>query len=281
MKSFKGKVAAITGAGSGIGRALALKLAAQGCHLALSGRTRSALAETAALVAKQKPKVKVTITVLDVADRAAMHAWADQVVADHGRCHLIINNAGVALSATIQGASYADLDWIVGINFWGVVHGTKAFLPHLKAAGEGHVVNISSIFGLISLPSQGAYNATKFAVRGFTEALRQELEIENSPVSATNVHPGGIKTNIAKSARMDKSAATIGGKDEAASRQLFERLISTTTAERAADLILRGVQKNARRVLIGPDAHAVDLMQRLLPTAYQKLIETATKLVSR
>ena len=138
-----------------------------------------------------------------------MYAWADQVVDDHGRVNLIFNNAGVALGATIEAMSYEDFEWLMNINFWGVVHGTKAFLPHLKAAGEGHIINVSSVFGLISVPSQSAYNAAKFAVRGFTDALRMELEIEKCGVSCTTVHPGGIKTNIARNARMDPSVADI------------------------------------------------------------------------
>ncbi len=158
------------------------------------------LAETANLVATHG--VKVTSKKVDVSKRTEVYAWADEVVRDHGRCNLIFNNAGVAHSATLEGTSYEDFEWIVGINFWGVVYGTKAFLPHLRASGEGHIVNLSSLFGLLSVPGNGTYNATKFAVRGFTEALREELEVTGAPVSATCVHPGGIKTNIARSARM-------------------------------------------------------------------------------
>ena len=162
--------------------------------------------------------VKVTSQHLDVADRAAVYAWADQVVADHGKVNLIFNNAGVALGATVEAMSYEDFEWLMDINFWGVVYGTKAFLPHLKASGEGHVVNLSSVFGLISVPSQSAYNAAKFAVRGFTDTLRMELEIEGAPVSCTTVHPGGIKTNIARNARMDPSVTEIAGDAETGRR---------------------------------------------------------------
>ncbi|HEX4902885.1 MAG TPA: SDR family oxidoreductase, partial [Acidimicrobiales bacterium] len=176
MEQLHGRVAAITGAGSGIGRALAVELARHGTHLALSDVDEVGLAETVTLA--EGLGVKVTSARVDVADRAAVHAWADQVVADHGQVHLIFNNAGVALGATVEGVSYEDLEWLMGINFWGVVHGTKAFLPHLRAAGTGHVVNISSVFGLLGIPSQSAYNAAKFAVRGFTDALRMELEID-------------------------------------------------------------------------------------------------------
>ena len=267
MKSFENKVAAITGAGSGMGRTLALRLAAQKCQLALSDVNEAGLAETAQLAAQSG--VKVTSKKVDVADRAAVCAWADEVVRDHGKVNLIFNNAGVALGATVEGMSYEDFEWIVGINFWGVVHGTKAFLPYLKAAGEGHIINTSSVFGLMGIPSQSAYNATKFAVRGFTEALRQELDLGKSNVSATSVHPGGIKTNIARAARMTKSIRDIGLDDERGSEK-FEKLF-ITTADSAAATILRAVRCNKRRVLIGPDAHVVDLMVRLLPSSYQRI----------
>ena len=157
-----------------------------------------------------------------MADRDAVYAWAEQVVADHGKVNLIINNAGVALGATVESMSYEDFEWLMSINFWGVVYGTKAFLPHLKASGEGHVVNLSSVFGLISVPSQSAYNAAKFAVRGFTDTLRMELEIEGAPVSVTTIHPGGIKTNIAKNARIDPSLDDVTGDPEKA-RADFEQ----------------------------------------------------------
>jgi NAD(P)-dependent dehydrogenase (short-subunit alcohol dehydrogenase family) len=269
MKSFGGKVAAITGAGSGMGRTLALSLARQGCHLAISDVNEVGLAETAQLAAPRG--VKVTSKKVDVSKRDQVYAWADEVVADHGKCNLIFNNAGVAHSATLEGTSYEDFEWIVGINFWGVVYGTKAFLPHLRASGEGHVVNLSSLFGLLSVPGNGTYNATKFAVRGFTEALREELEMTRAPVSATCIHPGGIKTNIARSARMHGSMKDLGVDDPVAAQRGFERMFRVT-AEEAAETILRGVQRNARRVLIGTDAIALDALQRLLPSAYQRIV---------
>src|ERR1700728_3460221 len=216
MKEFSGRVAAITGAGSGIGRALAHALARQGAHLALSDIDDPSLAETVAQC--EGVGVKITSQHLDVADRHAVYAWADQVVADHGTVILIINNAGVALGATVESVSYEDFEWLMNINFWGVVFGTKAFLPYLKQSGEGHVVNLSSVFGLISVPSQSAYNAAKFAVRGFTDTLRMELEIEDANVSVTTVHPGGIKTNIARNARTDASVHDIAGDPEKAAR---------------------------------------------------------------
>src|SRR5580704_7862250 len=220
MKDFTGRVAAITGAGSGIGRALALNLAKRGTHLALCDINEVGLAETVGLC--EGFGVKVTSQKLDVADRAAVYTWADSVVADHGKVNLIFNNAGVAVAATVESMSYEDFEWLMNINFWGVVYGTKAFLPHLKQSGEGHIVNLSSVFGLISVPSQSAYNAAKFAVRGFTDTLRMELEIEGADVSVTTIHPGGIKTNIAKNARMDASVRDVAGDPDKAVRD-FEK----------------------------------------------------------
>ncbi|WP_420465528.1 SDR family NAD(P)-dependent oxidoreductase [Panacagrimonas sp.] len=275
MKNFRDKVAAVTGAASGIGRALALELASRGCHLALSDVNDDGLAETVRMAQAAAP-VKVTAQKLDVADRAAVHAWAEQVVADHGRVNLIFNNAGVAHGSTIEAATYEDFEWIMGINFWGVVHGTKAFLPHLRASGEGHVINVSSVFGIIGVPTQGTYNATKFAVRGFTEALRQELDIQRGPVSATSVHPGGIKTNIANAARFDRSAESITGQSQEKSKKEFEKMFRTTP-DQAAQVILKAVEKNSRRVLIGPDAYFIDAMQRLLPSGYQRIVAGMTR----
>ncbi|MGB0211487.1 SDR family NAD(P)-dependent oxidoreductase [Algiphilus sp.] len=273
-RRYAGRVAAITGAGSGIGRALAHRLAGHGCHLALSDVNGEALATVAAELAESG--VRVTTAVVDVADKQQVASWAEAVADEHGAVHFIFNNAGVALGSPIDGMSDDDLRWLMDINFWGVVYGTQAFLPHLKAAGDGHVVNISSIFGLIGVPSQGAYNAAKFAVRGYTEALRQELDMADCGVSATTVHPGGIKTNIAQAARFADNMDGIAPDGAEAGKKRFERLF-ITTPESAADTILRGVARNARRVLIGPDAYAVDAMQRLLPTGYQRLVGSATR----
>ena len=229
MKDFNGKVAAITGAASGIGRALALELAGRGAELALSDIDVDGLAETQAQVAKRAPSAKVTTTRLDVADRDAVFAWAGQVVADHGKVNVIVNNAGVALGATVEQMKITDFEWLMGINFWGVVHGTQAFLPHLKATGDGHVVNVSSVFGLIGIPSQSAYNAAKFGVRGFTEALRMELDIAGEGVSATCVHPGGIKTNIAKNARMHLDEGQTTSDLEKGRKELEKAFLTTPT----------------------------------------------------
>lgn len=277
MKDLVGRVAAITGAGSGIGRALAIELAGERCHLALADIDKVGLDETAELV--RQAGVRVTARAVDVADRDAVQDWAQQVVVEHGSVNLVFNNAGVALGATVEAMAYEDLEWLMAINFWGVVYGTKAFLPHLKVAGEGHIVNISSVFGLLGIPSQSAYNAAKFAVRGFTEALRIELDLEQSGVSCTTIHPGGIKTNIARNARFDASVEMFGrdpAKMVAASDRAF-----ITSPERAARVILRAVAADKRRVIIGPDGHLFNLMAHLPPGIYQRVIGAGTRLGSR
>lgn len=279
MKSFENQVAAITGAGSGIGRALALGLARQGCHLALSDVNETGLKETAEMV--RKLGVKASETQVNVADRAAMQAWADQVMADYGRVNAIFNNAGVAQGGTVEDNEYADYEWVMNINFWGVVNGTKAFLPHLNASGSGHIINISSIFGLFAQPAMSAYNASKFAVRGFTESLRQELDLAACGVSASCVHPGGIKTNIALTARMNDSLAKVTGQDAEQARQQFNDKLLRTSPEQAAKVIIQGVLANKRRILIGGDAVASDLMQRLMPALYQRLVVGSMRLAAR
>ncbi|MEY3012695.1 MAG: hypothetical protein RIT45_1430 [Pseudomonadota bacterium] len=270
MRELKDKVVALTGAGSGIGRGLAKQLAAAGCRLALADIDAAGLDETIAGL----PTGTVTHrTQLDVADRDAIYAWAEAVAAHFGVVHVIINNAGVALAATVEGAADADLHWLMDINFWGVVHGTRAFLPHLRAAGEGHVVNISSVFGLVGIPTQSAYCASKFAVRGFTESLRIELELEGAPIKATVVHPGGIKTAIARRARsVEDGVANLMGMGAADSQRDFERFF-ITTPDAAAQTILKGIRRDARRVLIGPDAWGILLATRIFPTAYQRILE--------
>ena len=281
MQQFHGKVAAITGAGSGIGRGLALELAAKGCHLALSDVDDTGIAETVALVERAAGiagSVKVSSAHVDVTDRDAVEAWAADVVDEFGRVNLIFNNAGVALSANVSAMSYESFRWLMDINFWGVVHGTMAFLPHLKASGDGHVVNISSVFGLLGIPSQSAYNSAKFAVRGFTDALRTELDIEPCGVSATTIHPGGIRTNIARNARFEfaEHEEAVDAEQAAVDFERFAR----TTPQKAAQLILGAVEKNKRRALIGPDAHVFDAAARVSPRVSQwalgKLIARST-----
>ncbi|MFI8482656.1 SDR family NAD(P)-dependent oxidoreductase [Pseudomonas sp. NPDC078700] len=276
MKSFENKVAAITGAGSGIGRALAFELARQGCALALSDVNPKALAETAEQA--RQLGVRVEHRELDVTNREAMHAWANEVVTIFGQVNAIFNNAGVAQSGTVESNDYSDYEWIMGINFWGVVNGTKAFLPHIKASGVGHVVNLSSIFGIFSQPGMSSYNASKFAVRGFTESLRQELDMANCGVSASCVHPGGIKTNIANTARTNASMQALTGQSNEQAKQQFNDKLARTTAQQAAQVIIKGVLANKRRILIGGDAYALDLLQRLMPSLYQRLLTGLMKM---
>ena len=265
MYALKVKVAVVTGAGSGIGRALAQLLAQKGCRLALADINEASLKETANALSAEVMTQK-----LDVADRAAVYGFASTVKQNFGTAHVVINNAGVAVSQTVNDMSWEDFEWLMGINFWGVVHGTKAFLPHLKAAGEGHIVNMSSVFGLISIPSQSAYNAAKFGVRGFTDALRMELDADDCGVSSTTIHPGGIKTNIARNARMDDSVTAFAGSKEEARRN-FDR-IAMTSPEKAARQILAAVQADRRRALIGHDAKVIDLISRLPAGLYQRVI---------
>ncbi|HEY9418197.1 MAG TPA: SDR family NAD(P)-dependent oxidoreductase [Pseudonocardia sp.] len=272
MKDFNGRVAVITGAGSGIGRALALELAGRGARLALSDVNAVGVADTAA--GCEKLGVQAQGYVLDVADREAVHAHAAEVVAEFDQVNLVINNAGVAVMATVEEMTYEDFDWIMGINFWGVIHGTKAFLPHLIASGDGHLVNVSSVFGLVGVPTQSAYNATKFAVRGFTEALRQEMLIEKRPVGVSCVHPGGIRTNIARDAR---SAGDIPDEKKASD---FAK-IARTSPESAAKTILRGVERNRARILIGPDAYLIDAAPRVLGSNYQTLNVAGSRIARR
>ncbi|MRD46355.1 SDR family oxidoreductase [Caenimonas koreensis] len=270
MKITKAKVAAITGAGSGIGRALALELARRGCALALADINAARVQETASMA--QALGAKAAADVLDVADRAAFIAWASKTRDAFGNVHMIFNNAGVALSASAEHTTPADFEWLMGINFWGVINGTQAFLPHLRASGQGHIVNISSLFGIMAMPGSSAYNASKFAVRGYTEALRMELELEGAPVSVTCVHPGGVGTNIARAARMDPAMVAKNGGDEQRQREFMSKLLQVTTPESAALQILRGVERNAPRVLVGPDARFMDIVTRLLGPGYRKLV---------
>lgn len=279
MKSFANKVAGITGAASGMGRELALELAAKGCALSLSDVNTKGLEETATM-AKAKG-VKVTTAKLDVASREAVYAWAEQTAKDHGGVNLIFNNAGVALNAPLDAISQKDFEWIVDINFWGVVYGSQAFLPYLKASGDGHIINTSSLFGLIGTPGTGAYSATKFAVRGYTESLRIELDMMNCGVSATCVHPGGIRTEINRGARIAEGTEKLFGVSGEKARDKFDKLLNLTSANKAARIILRAVEKNSRRVVVGPDAKFMDILVRLLGSAYQPLIASNTKRMLR
>lgn len=266
-------MAAVTGAGSGIGRAISVELARRGAEVALSDVDESGMQQTAEMVREAAGSAKVSQHKVDVADREQVRQWAKAVVAEHGRVNMIINNAGVALGAMIRTMSYEDLAWLMGINFWGVVHGTKEFLGYLEDSGEGHVVNLSSVFGFVGIPSQGAYNAAKFAVRGFTEALQIELEMAGSCVSASCVHPGGVKTSIARNARIEPDlAASAGGED--AAKANFEKIF-ITSPEKAARQILDGVARNRRRILVGPDAPLMFLLGCLPASVYERLVAKA------
>ncbi len=272
MKTLDDKVVVITGAGSGIGRALALNLAARGSLLALSDVDDAGLAETVDLV-KAAGAREVRSDHLDVADRAAMVAYAAAVAEQFGRVNVIINNAGVALAGDLNDLEYSDIDWIVGINFTGVLNGTKEFLPHLIASGDGHVVNLSSLFGLVSMPGQSIYNATKYAVRGMSEALRIEMLIGGHNVGVTSVHPGGIKTAIARNARVSAK------EDKEATAKLFDKKLAKMTPERAAEIIVDGILKNKARVLVGLDAHALHTFAKFAGSRYQNVIAKVSKRV--
>ncbi|GAA4736838.1 SDR family NAD(P)-dependent oxidoreductase [Nocardioides endophyticus] len=273
MKSFDGKVAVITGAGSGIGRALAVNLAGKGARLALSDVNDDGLAQTVDLV-KNAGAREVRSDHLDVADRAAFTAYAAVVVEHFGRVNLVVNNAGVALAGDLVDLEYPDMDWIMGINFWGVVHGTKEFLPHLIASGDGHLVNISSLFGLVSMPGQSMYNAAKYAVRGMSEAVREEMLVAGHPVGVTVVHPGGIKTAIARNARYSDQ------EDGVESAKFFDKKLARMAPERAAEIILKGVETDKARVLVGIDAHAVHQLAKLLGSRYQDVFANRAKKIA-
>jgi NADP-dependent 3-hydroxy acid dehydrogenase YdfG len=272
MKSLKDKVVVITGAGSGIGRALALDVARRGSLLALSDVDEAGLAETVRLV-EAAGAAKVRSDRLDVADRDAFARYALDVVEDFGRVNVVVNNAGVALAGDLTDLEYGDIDWILGINFFGVLHGTKEFLPHLIASGDGHLVNLSSLFGLVSMPGQSMYNASKYAVRGMTEAVREEMLIAGHPVGVTSVHPGGIKTAIARNARVSAK------EDKEATARLFDKKLAKMTPERAAEIIVKGILKNQARVLVGLDAHAIHTMGKVLGSRYQDVVALASKRV--
>ncbi len=274
MKNLQGRVVAISGAGSGIGRALAHEFARHGSRLSLSDINLDAANETAAQL--QAKGVQVITQQVDVGSLEQVTNWAERTRSHFGRINVVVNNAGVALSGTVGSLAIKDYEWVMQINFWGVVYGSKVFLPHLEASGDGHIVNISSIFGISAQPLMSGYNASKYAVRGFTESLRQDLDLARSCVSASCVHPGGIQTNIAKTARVDASVAAATGKSEAEATREFERSFITTPAQ-AARVIVKGVLRNRRRILIGPDARLLDWLVRLMPALYQRLFVAAVR----
>ena len=289
MYSLKDKVAVVTGAGSGIGRALAKLLAQKGCRLALADINEATLKETAqelsaaapgasagGILSSSRTPADVLTQKLDVSNREAVYAFAGQVKQRFGTAHVVINNAGVSVSQTVNDLSWEDFEWLMGINFWGVAYGTKAFLPMLLGQNEGTIVNISSVFGIIGVPTQSAYNAAKFAVRGFTEALRHELA--ETRVKAISVHPGGIKTNIARASRFYRDP--VGSTDRAGMAARFERLARTTPAK-AAETIVRGIEKGSPRVLIGADAVFIDQIQRMMPERYHVVMNAVLQRMAK
>jgi len=262
MTAIRGAAAAVTGAASGIGRALALELAARGCDLALADRDEAGLQSVAAEIAKAHSLV-VTVHRVDVGDPKQIEAFAQAAISAHPGLNIIVNNAGVALLGQFSEIDQAQMDWLMNINFWGVVHSTRAFLPHLSRQSEAHIVNLSSIFGIIAPPGQTAYAAAKFAVRGLS--LRHELAMAKSPIRLSVVHPGGVATNIARNSRTGTGMA-----DNISRAQTIERFdkLARTTPAAAALRIIKGIEKNAPRILIGNDARFMDLLQRFRPATY-------------
>jgi short-subunit dehydrogenase len=268
MTAIRGAAAAVTGAASGIGRALALELAARGCDLALADRDEAGLQTVAAEIAKAGQR-KVTVHRVDVGEPEQIAGFAQAATAAHPGLNIVVNNAGVALLGQFTEIDQAQFDWLMNINFWGVVHSTRAFLPHLSRQSAAHIVNLSSIFGIIAPPGQTAYAAAKFAVRGFSESLRHELQMANSPVRLSVVHPGGVATNIARNSRTGTGVTDNAQRVEAIER--FDK-VAKTTPQAAALRIIEGIEKNKPRILIGTDARMIDILQRLRPGTYWKVL---------
>jgi short-subunit dehydrogenase len=271
MFEFSGGAAAVTGAASGIGRALALELARRGCDLALADVDEVGLRLLAEEVSRTYSR-QVSIGRVDVADRRQVEGFAVEATARFPHLRILVNNAGVALQGQLDELDLAQIEWLMAINFWGVVYGTVAFLPHLRRQRQAHIVNVSSIFGVIAPPGQCAYAASKFAVRGFSESVRHELVMNRSPVRLSVVHPGGVKTSIVRNSRA--GAQLRAGADRSAALQRFEQLARTTPLE-AARRILRGIERNQPRILIGRDARVMDLIQRLRPARYWAVMARA------
>ena len=273
MKILKNKTAAVTGAASGIGRMLAVNLADEGCNLALADIDGAGLQETTALVGAG---VNVSTHIVDVSKRDQVFGFAEEAARRHGGIDIVINNAGVALGDFLETVPLEDFEWLMGINFWGVVYGTMAFLPYLKKQPEGHIVNVSSINGIMPNPNNGPYCSAKFAVKGYTETLAQEMHGTNIRVSC--VHPGGIKTNIAKNARVNRAMYSLS-KEKA--QRLYEDELFRTTADDAAKTIITGIKRNRRRILIGTDAKVLDLLTRFFPVTAVSLSGLFSRYVAR
>ena len=269
MTAIQGSAAAVTGAASGIGRALALELAARGCDLALADRDEAGLQAVAAEISKSGQR-KVSVHRLDVAEPGQIAQFAAAAVAAHPQLNILINNAGVALLGQFSEIEQPQMEWLININFWGVVHATRAFLPQLSRQSAAHIVNLSSIFGIVAPPGQTAYCAAKFAVRGFSESLRHELSMANSPVRLSVVHPGGVLTNIVRNSRT--GAGVTDNARRAQSIERFDAMAKTTPAA-AAQRIILGIEKNQPRILIGGDARFMDLLQRFRPATYWAVLQ--------
>src|SRR6516225_10217538 len=264
MTAIGGAAAAVTGAASGIGRALAIELASRDCDLALADRDEAGLQAVAAEIAATTSR-QVSVHRIDVGERTEIAEFAAAAIAAHPALNILINNAGVALLGQFHEIDQAEMEWLFNINFWGAVHTTRAFLPHLASRREAHIVNLSSIFGIVAPPGQTAYAAAKFALRGFSESLRHELQMAASPVRLSVVHPGGIATNIVRNSRPGS-----GVTDNTRRAQSIERFdqIAKTTPKDAALRIIEGIEKNRPRILIGSDARIMDVLQRLRPATY-------------
>jgi short-subunit dehydrogenase len=268
MTLIRGAATAVTGAASGIGRALAIELAARGADLALADRDEAGLQSVAAEIAGAH-RVKVTTHRVDVGAPAEITAFAQAAIAAHPALNILVNKAGVALLGQFGEIDQAQMDWLMNINFWGVVHATRAFLPYLATRGEAHIVNLSSIFGIVAPPGQPAYAAAKFAVRGFSESLRHELQMTGSPVRLSVVHPGGVATNIVRNSRSGSGITDNARRAETIER--FDR-VAKTTPQAAAQRIIKGIEKNQPRILIGNDARMMDILQRLRPATYWSVL---------
>jgi short-subunit dehydrogenase len=263
-QGFAGKVAVVTGAASGIGQALAVELARSGAKLAISDVDTDGLAQTEQQLKAIGAPVKADR--IDVSDREAVLLYAKQVNDHFGKVNQVYNNAGVAFYGEIEISQFKEMERVMDVDFWGVVNGTKAFLPHLIASGDGHVINVCSTFGLYAVPYQAAYSSAKFAVRAFTQALHQEMLLAGHPVKVTTAYPGGTKTAFVRNMT---AAEKLGDVDLVSS---FDKRMWSTSPQKAARVILNGVRKNRVRILIGPDTKLFDLLARITGPRYQRFV---------